>query len=454
MHTDETSAVSSLPNTTPKPHRRRVFVAFTGIAALSGIGFLTSSQSSAETASGLSQEPQTEAVAEPPKYDVLRPTPGGLTRRLEMTGTIEPFESTELFARVPGYLKSSHVEIGDVVRQGQILAELDAPELLKDVERCRALLQQAESRVIQSEARLATSRAERLAKSAQTEQVAAQVAAATAQTSLQSKMLTRIRNLADQNAVEQKLVDEHVHRWESAKADEQEAEAAAAVAEAELVALDTRIQQAEADLKAAEADVRVARAELARAEVLSSFTAIKAPFDGVVTQRNFDRGAFVRPATAGAKQSLFRIARTDHMRVVVRIPNPDVPFVQSGQSVQVQVDGLLGQTLEAKICRVAQHQDRRTRTMRAEIDLPNTEGNLVAGMYGSVTLTIPALPDAVTIPESSIVARTHPNQATVVIIKDEQQELRPVTIGRTADGQVEVLSNLKLEDVLLSNPPS
>ena len=365
---------------------------------------------------------------------------------------VESFESTNLFARVPGYLKQCYVEIGDVVRQGDVLAELDAPELLKDVERYRALLQQAESRVIQSQAKLATTRAERVAKSAQIEQVAAEVSAATAQTSLRNKMLTRIRNLAEQNAVEQKLVDEHVHRWESAKALEKEANAAATVAKAELAALETRIQQAQADLKAAEADVRVALAELARADVMQRFTQIRAPFDGVITERNFDRGAFIRPATAGEKQSLFRIARTDFMRVIVQIPNSDVPFVRPGQSAHVTVDGLTGKLFEAQVCRVGQYQDRRTRTMRAEIDLPNPDGILVAGMYGSVTLTIPAMPDWLTIPESCLVEREQANQARVVVMQNGQQEHRFVTIGRTSDGRVEVLSNLSQEDLVLNNP--
>lgn len=454
MNADAPPISTSLSPSTSSQLRRRIIVGVAGISVMGGVGMLWGSRPASDVASDLSPTHPPAIAPESQRYEVVRPEPGGLPRELRLTGTIESFESADLFARVPGYLKRCHVEIGDAVRQGDTLAELDAPELLKDVERHRALLQQAESRVVQSEAKLATARAERVAKSAQTKQVAAQVAAATAQLQLREKILTRIRNLADQNAVEQKLVDEEIHRWETAKSDEQHAQAAAAVAEAELAALDTRIQQAQADLKAAEADVIVARVELARAEVLKGFTEIKAPFDGVITERSFDRGAFIRPATGGAKQSLFRIARTDHMRVVVRIPNPDVPFVQPGQPVLVSIDGLTSQTLEAQVCRIAQHQDRRTRTMRAEIDLPNVDGSLVAGMYGAVTLTIPGASDAVTIPESSLVDRTRSNQASVMVVKNEHQERRRITIGHSVNGQVEVLSNLSPEDLVLDNPPS
>jgi RND family efflux transporter MFP subunit len=197
----------------------------------------------------------------------------------------------------------------------------------------------------------------------------------------------------------------------------------------------------------------VARADLARAEVMVDYTRIVAPFDGIVTERNFDRGAFIRAAAEGAGEPLVKLARTDHVRVVVRIADPDVPFVHPGQPAVVKIDALGGETFAGTVSRVSGHQDRRTRTMRAEIDLPNAANLLAGGMYGAVSITVPAPAENLSLPEECLVGRTHNGRGKVYVLSEGRLHLRTVGVGRRGEGRVEVLAGLAPTDRVLADGP-
>jgi len=436
--------------------RRQTILTATGLVILSGLGVLWGSQSGPKPRKNAPSSifRSDDKTSAPLEGRLTKPATGGLARTVVQTGTISAYESADLFARVSGTLQAVHVEIGDVVEEGQLLAEIDAPELQKDIDRQKALVQQAESSVKQAEARLATVKAERQAAEGRVEQAKASFGSAQAELSFRAKELERIRKLAGKNAVERKLVDEKLHQWESARSAQRFAEAAQLIAQGELAALHSRIEQARADIVAAQADERVARAELARAEVLEGFTKITAPFAGVVTERQFDRGSFVRSATEGATRPLLRLSRTDRMRIVVQIPDPDVPFVKPGQAANVCVDILGGKTFKGTVSRIARRQDRRTRTMRAEIDLTNANGELVGGMYGAVTITIPAPKRNQTLPEACLVGKGLNGRGKVYVFSGGKLSARELGLGRIENGLVEVLSNLlPTEDVVAVLPP-
>src|SRR5262249_10882108 len=135
--------------------------------------------------------------------------------------------------------------------------------------------------------------------------------------------------------------------------------------------------------------VQVAQADLEQQQVIVKFATVKAPCDGVVTQRTLFPGDYVRAADAGsAAQPLLVVQCVDRFRVVVQVPDRDVPYTHPGDPAEVEVDALPGESYTAKVSRIAQSEDPHTRLMHVEIDLPNKDGRIAAGMYGRVKITL------------------------------------------------------------------
>src|SRR5262249_11345609 len=146
----------------------------------------------------------------------------------------------------------------------------------------------------------------------------------------QQLRLQRTRELAASRSIEDKLVDEYTSHRDSVREAEIAAQEAVTSARANVAAMAARIQAADADVQEDEAEVKVAKADLEKAHVLVKFASITAPFDGVVTQRNYFPGDYIKAASEGAHLPLLCVQRTDRMRVVVQIPDRDVPYCDPG----------------------------------------------------------------------------------------------------------------------------
>jgi RND family efflux transporter MFP subunit len=139
------------------------------------------------------------------------------------------------------------------------------------------------------------------------------------------------------------------------------------------------------------------------------------------------------------------------MRVVVQVPDKDVPFTNIGDGATVEIDALAGKPLKTVIARVAESEDTATRTMRTEIDLPNTDGKLRRGMYGRVTLLLEVgQPDALTIPSNALAKKPENGKSTVKVVRDKVVRNVPVVIGADNGIRVEVLSGLKTSDLIIT----
>ncbi|MEM7311984.1 MAG: efflux RND transporter periplasmic adaptor subunit [Planctomycetota bacterium] len=432
-----------------KGRRLLVYLGITAICSLAlgrTWGIATVARTIIVSVTGADKKNQIEA---PMEVFVVKPREGGLPRKIVQTGSIEPIETAELQPRVSGYIRNIAFEIGEFVEAGQVVVQIDADELKKDVEKQAALVELAESKVRQAQARLKTTGADRDAAKGMVQKTQSEVVRSMAEVALREKELLRIQMLVAEKAIELKLADEKSFQLEAARAGVENAQAAEVVARAELLAIDSRIERAEADVSAAEADVRVARADLERARVMAGYLRITSPFSGVVTARNFDRGDFVHAASGGGNPIL-TIARTDRMRAVLRIPAPDVPFVQPGQPAHVSVSSLGGKTFDGIISRVARHQDIRTRTMRVEVDLANRDRELAGGMYGSVSIEVPAPTHELSLPESCLVGRALNGQGRVYQVVDGRLVLRPVGVGRSYGDRIEILEGIGAEDMIVT----
>src|SRR5262249_43101281 len=144
---------------------------------------------------------------------------------------------------------------------------------------------------------------------------------------------------------------------------------------------------AQASLEAAKADVAAGEANVRRLEQMLSFTRIEAPFAGTVTERRAEVSALVMPGT-GSGQALFRIARTDAFRVFVQVPQTFAPAVRAGETAELRVREFPGRAFPGVIARTAGALDPASRTLRVEVDVPNADRVLLAGMYAQVRLGV------------------------------------------------------------------
>jgi RND family efflux transporter MFP subunit len=186
------------------------------------------------------------------------------------------------------------------------------------------------------------------------------------------------------------------------------------------------------------------------------FATIRSPYDGYITQRSMLPGDLVRAANGGADSvPLLTVELTDKMRVVVYIPDRDVPYCDVGDPATVEIDALPGKKFEAKVSRIGRSEDPQTKLMRVEIDVPNPEGEIRQGMYGWVTIMLDQQSDQLSIPSSCLVGKTHEGQGTVYVVRDGRAARVPVKIGRDNGRLVAIRDGLTEKDqVVVHAPPA
>ncbi|HEX4142836.1 MAG TPA: efflux RND transporter periplasmic adaptor subunit [Pirellulales bacterium] len=376
------------------------------------------------------------------RVEVVRPVLGGIVREITRPASVIAFESADLYAKISGYLKSQPVDIGSRVKQGETLAEIDAPEFAKQVEQAKAALDQANAQVAQAESRIVTAEAERDAAVAYVKQAEAEVDRALAARDYRRMAYERIEELVKQKAIDEKLRDEKLEEMNASVAAVLAARAGVVTAQAKVSAAEATIAQAKADYVGAKANVEVAQAALDKAKVFVDFTKIVSPYDGVVTKRNFFRGAFIRAAEQGGIVPLLGVSRVDLMRVVAQVPDRDVPYVAIGNPAKVEIDALPGDEFEGKVSRMADAEDPETRTMRVEIDLPNPAGTLREGMYGSATIHLVQGKKVLTIPSSCLVGNVDNGKGSVYIVENGVARAREVSVGTDNGVNTEIVKGL------------
>jgi HlyD family secretion protein len=408
-----------------------------------------SRKAAADQAESRSAADRDDASAVP--VETVRLSPGGILRTSTQIGTVHPYKQAELFAKISGYLKELHVDYGDHVKQGQLLAEIDDPEIVKEAEKAAADVNQAKAAVTQAEAFIESSKADREAAAFGVEQAEFEVNRYISMRSYHEKKLTRYKELVKNNAVPQQIADEEEESYESAKASEMGSRKAVLTAKAQLLAAAARVKKSEADLVEAKAMVQVAEAKRDKADVLVGYTRITSPYDGVITKRTFFPGAFIRSAAEGGVESLLTVARTDKVRVVTQIPDRDVPFADVGDPAEITLDALGAEVFHGKVSRFADAEDPTSRTMHTEIDLDNAKDRFKPGMYGIAKVILDKDTKSATLPAKCLVGESRGNKADLYVIKDGKAKKTQVTIGADDGIRVEILSGLDPSDeVILS----
>lgn len=371
----------------------------------------------------------------------VKPERRSLIRVIEQPGTIQPFEQTQLVARLPGYVRNVNADIGQPVtgpksdatgrltQPGQLLAELDVPELVEEAHQKDALTALAEAEVQLAQRALAAAEAQIATANSLVSEAKAGLARVQAQYERWESESRRLTDLAARGVIDAQTRDETQKQFQAAAASKEEALSRLNSALSAVRKAQADYGKCEADVAVAQAKVKVAAAEAKRLKALLEFAAIRAPFDGVVTQRHVNLGDFLQPS--GGRTSLFTITRLDPVRAVLPVPETEANLVDSSTVARLTLPGLGGATLAAKITRTSWALEAGARTLRAEIDLPNPNHQLRPGMYVFARLES-KLPEAWTLPVACL---TKQGDHWTARLKTSTETLRVVVKPGHSDGQ-------------------
>jgi len=343
---------------------------------------------------------------------VARAERHGVGNTLTIAGEFKPFQDVDVHAKVAGYIKVIHVDVGDHVRAGQTLAILEIPELAAQLAGADASVRRSKEEIRRAEGDLAR---------AQSAHSAAHSA------------YTRLKQAAEARAglVAQQEIDD-------SQAKDLEAEA--------------QVSGSSAALSAAQQQLQVAEANQKQYAALSDYSRIVAPFSGVVTARYADTGALIAAGTSSSTQSMpvVRLAEISKLRLVLPIPESVAAQIHLGDPVEARVQAL-NQDFVGKVSRFADSLDRQTRTMETQIDFDNRDGRLIPGMYAETRLSLREKKDALTIPLEAVTRNG--DDATVFSVNSQNIiEERHVKLGLEDSVRVEVLSGLADKDrVVIGN---
>ncbi len=348
---------------------------------------------------------QTGSVA-PTEVSVQSPIQRTIRYTVEQPGRIEPFEQTPLYTKIAGYVRTVHVEIGNRVEKGDLLVELDVPELVEAhhgkealVVQARLGIAQAEQSVRVIEASLATARAD-----VEVSRAAQEKAVATLQR-WQSEY-KRIEQLFRDKIVNEQGRDEIRNQTRSAEAAQKEADARIRAAEAALEESRARLAKTQADRDAARNHLKVAESDERQSLAMVGYSRLTAPFDGVVADRQVHTAVDFLPAATGSTtgEPLLVVVRTDKVRVFVEVPEADAVRVSEGNPGRIRVQTLNDREFEGTVSGLSWSLNPTQRTLKTEIDLENPHGILRPGMYVHALIDIEH-PDAWVIPSSAILIR-------------------------------------------------
>jgi RND family efflux transporter MFP subunit len=354
-----------------------------------------------------------------------------------LPATVEPFQVAKLYARVPGYVKAWHVELGQPVKQGQVVAEIDTPELDQELLQARADLNVAQTAIVQSEAELRESEAaHQLAKADQTR--------SEAELSLAGSRLRRREALLKNNATTQDDFDTATRDRDARQADQ-------AASEAGVTRQAANVETRRAVIESRKASVESQQANVRRLEQLQAFRRIEAPFDGVVTRRRAEVGNLVNATSAAAGDELYEIAQVDRLRVQTPVPQSEAASVHVGTAVTVQIPERPDQQLAAVVTRTSRAVDPKTRTLLVEIEVPNADEMLSPGLYAEVSFATQAPKSTWMVPANTV--RMQVDGPHVVVATEQGRlDVRSVRLGRDYGRHVAVVEGVHGREQLVVNP--
>ena len=342
----------------------------------------------------------------PPQVYVIRPEPAS-EADLSLPATTQAIQDAIIYARTSGYISKRYVDIGDEVTAGQLLAEIESPEIDQQLRQAQADLQQSTKNLDLQKADLDLARV----------------------------TMGRYQAADAEGAVAKEALDQNVSAYRTAQA----------------------------ALAAAEANVASNKANVQRFQDLTSFQRVLAPFNGTVIQRNVDVGALITAGSptnntavapssvTGGANGLFEIAQVDTLRVFVNITQAYAPNVQVGLPVQVAVRGQLMQPVTATVTRTASALDRGTRTLLTQVDIPNQSHRMLPGMFVYVSFKIGPSGTRWRVPATAVIFNSQGTQV-VIVGPGNKLHFQKVELGRDFGTSIDIQAGLNGNETIVKQP--
>lgn len=387
------------------PRSSRIFLITAGITvlllALLAVGYFPRRQREKELAESVVNRKRSL-----PEVSVAHVKVAPAHSDLLLPGNITPLTEAVLSARADGYLRRRYVDIGDTVKAGRVLAEIEAPELDQQVQQAKASLSQTQAALSRTQHGLTL---------------------ASANLHLAELTVQRWKTLVERGVVSRQEFDQKQADYEAQQAN---------------------VESARADVRAAEENIRASEANLKRLQNLQGYERVTAPFSGIITARNVDVGSLI---SSNGNTPLFRMAQIDTLRIMIDVPEQSSPYIRVGEPAQVTLQEFAGRKFAGRVSRTANALDANTRTLPTEVQVPNPQHILLPNMYAQVILTGARAAEAILIPGEALVVR--PNGTHVAILKEGNRvHFQPVEVGRDYGPEIEIRQGLTGGEYVVVNP--
>jgi RND family efflux transporter MFP subunit len=345
----------------------------------------------------------------PPTVPVAKVSPEDLSHGLVLTAEFRPYQEIDVMAKVAGYIKDIRVDVGDRVKEGDLLAVLEVPEMANDLQHANASVQRSNAEVRRSDDEL------RRAESAH---------------ELAHLSYDRLKAVSEKKPglIAQQELDD---------------------ARSKDLITEAQISAAKSGRSAALEQVQVNDADVQKIRTLIDYTRVTAPFAGVVTRRFADKGSMIQAGTASQTQAMpvVKLSQNSRLRLILPVPESAVPTVHIGQQVEVRVP-TMNRTFPGKVARFADKVAMATRTMDTEVDVENPSLLLVPGMYAEVNLTLNQRKAVLAVP---VMAVDHEGDAgsVLVVTPNNRVEQRKIALGLETASAIEVRSGLNEGDLVV-----
>ena len=334
-----------------------------------------------------------------------------LSNTLSIAGEFLPYQEVELHGKVAGYIRNINVDIGDRVHTGQVLAVLEVPELVAQLQAARAGVRHSQEEITHAQNEVSRAEADYAALHA-------------AATRLRQASEARPGLIAEQE------LDDATAKDRSAAA---------------------QVEAAKSELAASRQQLEVSQADQQHYAALSEFSRITAPFDGVVTWRYADTGSLIQAGTSNISSlPVVKLSQVNVLRLRIPVPESLAASVRDGELADIRVKAT-NENFQGKIIRSTDSLDRSTRTMQVEVDVPNRDYKLTPGMYADVSLRIQDDPNALTLPLQAI-SRSADKTTVLLVNAQDHVEEREIHTGIEGSDRIQILAGLNEGDrVIVGN---
>jgi multidrug efflux pump subunit AcrA (membrane-fusion protein) len=407
-------------------------------------------------ASGCAEKEKTApSVSGPPVLQVVHPQLRKIVRVVGQPSFVQSYERTSIYPKLSAFIEKWNVDIGDKVQKGDVLADLFVPELREDYGTKKATVQFDKDRVRLAQKQVEVAAAEVEAAKARLEEARSILGKYESEVERWDVQVQRLTREVSRTVVDPQILLESTNQWKSNIAARDAAKAAIVRADAELLADEAKLAKAQVDVAVAQSALAVAESEAKRLEAWVGYLKLLAPYDGIIVARSANTWDFVTPMTgdptamnrapdlspSGQAAPIYVVDRTDIVRIYVDIPERDANYIHIGSEARVKIWAYRDAWLPATVTRYSWALNTKSRTMRAEIDLPNSGSQILPGMYAYGEVTVER-PEARALPKSAL---THAGGKSFIWRYVDGHARRTEVETGVADGEWIEVTNRYLE---------